>query len=619
MTSGSLAATNKQKNPVYCEVLRPQPDNTSQLTRFSTLVARCCPRRSACAPRAYRLALGMPAQRRCLARQALFAWLVCASPAEAEQNSSAPLAASQRMPPSSPPPPPPKAACGVHFPVAMIEGRSLLLGGAPLNLQGVCWHPFSRGRNPLLGDEPEWKSHLSQDAALMRAAGVNVVRTYAMITDTTVLDGLWAYGVRVVMTVVPSVDASADEIHAALAGIASIKCHPAVLMWLLFDAPNLRYGYSAMATHDRVRELVQKIRDVDTLHRPIAISWGDLPTAADLVAMPNVDIWGLSVYRGSSFSALPSQWAALSVKPAFLSEYGVDSFAMPSGVEDQQTHAREVGAMTRELYAHLASNGRELLGGMYFELTDAWWRHPTGRAGVHDIAASRVTDANHSDPSINKEWFGLCTIDRKPKLAFHAFALALNPFYVAPVSELPSQPDSDSSIDSTTLTAGIVGGALLVAVAFTVASTRPRSQAYASAKPTRPKRKGYTRRFSSPVSTAASYESDSHVDTAPDMSDVSTPDTPIGTPIRAARRRLPQDSPGNGDVEVPEAPLPEMAEALDPIRSEADAQPSDDEAPKSQGDSPPQSTVSTPTTLCTGGPDALRPDGSAGESGRARC
>src|SRR5204862_4328723 len=111
--------------------------------------------------------------------------------------------------------------------------------------------------------------------------------------------------------------------------------HPAILFWVLGNEWNHNhlYGYPSTAeAAGAINQAAGELKALDSYH-PVASSLGDgfTPGTGDdipaaVAATPQVDLWGLNMYRGDSFGSLFDQWKQVSSKPFFLSEFGVDSF-----------------------------------------------------------------------------------------------------------------------------------------------------------------------------------------------------------------------------------------------------------------------------------------------------
>ena len=193
------------------------------------------------------------------------------------------------------------ASAAGRTPAVLVDGRNLKTNGRALYIKGVAWSPFAVSRSPNLGHAPDYTGFVAQDAPLMQAAGINVVRTYAAISDTSVLDVLWAHGISVIMTVF--LDAGYGETPATTTSkVCAIKAHPAVLMWAVANEPN--YYYTSTNYVADMAAAAAAIKAVDTT-RPVACVWGEANVqAADLAVLSACDVWGFNVYRGTGFTDL---------------------------------------------------------------------------------------------------------------------------------------------------------------------------------------------------------------------------------------------------------------------------------------------------------------------------
>ena len=99
-------------------------------------------------------------------------------------------------PPASPPSPlPPGCPATGRVPPVRVSGRNLTIADEPIFIKGVDWSPFAVGSAPQYGALPDFAGFVAQDAPLMAAAGVSLVRTYMEVWDIAVLDTLWTHGV----------------------------------------------------------------------------------------------------------------------------------------------------------------------------------------------------------------------------------------------------------------------------------------------------------------------------------------------------------------------------------------------------------------------------------------
>lgn len=313
--------------------------------------------------------------------------------------------------------------------------------------KGVCWSPVDIGNDLRAGEPPNFSGRAAQDAALMRAAGINSVRTYEPLTDTATLDLLYAYGISVVNTVLYSTQwgVTVDDVVTL---VRQVGDHPAVVAWGLFNEPNVeadgsrfytRHGHfrAGSQLHSDYLRFATAVKAADP-ERPIVMTWGEgkagLPDAATISDYALVDIFGFNVYRGATLGDVFGEWSRLSkaafgsIRPLLITEYGMDSLA--SEKENQAEQASTLRALSMEIvensvFATDASHG-VASGGFVFEWNDEWWK--AGRPSLHDTSRAKAwLHPAYSDPWMHEEWFGVVDIHRKPKLAHAALRSVDNP------------------------------------------------------------------------------------------------------------------------------------------------------------------------------------------------
>jgi hypothetical protein len=300
--------------------------------------------------------------------------------------------------------------------VRLIEG-GLFVDGQPFTIRGVCYNPVPRGATHPAGVDFPGLTPL--DIPLLAAARVNVIRTYVPLTDVAVLDALYAAGIRVIDGIFVAGDSTTDSV---LASASALEDHPAILMWSLGNEWNYNGLYSGLSVADaraRINEVAAALRGADPTH-PIATVYGELPPADTIAAMPDIDVWGLNVYRGRGFGTLFADWGALSGKPLFVSEYGADAYDSTTGTYDPDSQALAVADLTREL----RSAGGLVLGGTVFEWADVWWKVGGGSPSVQEVGGSAPGGGPYPDGTFNEEWWGLVDIDRSPRPAYASFTEA---------------------------------------------------------------------------------------------------------------------------------------------------------------------------------------------------
>ena len=82
--------------------------------------------------------------------------------------------------------------------------------------------------------------------------------------------------------------------------------------------------------YEALNNAAEVIHQNDRSH-PVSTAHGELPDALALSSCPNVDVWGMNMYRWDNPEAVFSEWDAVSSKPMYLSEAGADSYMTVAG------------------------------------------------------------------------------------------------------------------------------------------------------------------------------------------------------------------------------------------------------------------------------------------------
>jgi hypothetical protein len=276
-------------------------------------------------------------------------------------------------------------------------------------------------RNPSAQD----LSLIEQDFQMMQAMGVNTIRTYEAILDDRVLALVQKYQLHMI---VPVFNYFATAMPDVAMRVEKLKNHPGTLFWEIGNEWNYNLLYSADSgkalTLDAVKGLIKQaistVRSVDS-RLPIATVYGELPPRDLIAELSGVDLWGLNVYSGLSFGDRFQTWAALSDKPMYLAEYGAD--AINRTVPDEASQAKAVLALTQEIQAA----GQVSIGGAVFEWNDEWWKDGKGAPDQHDVGGIAPGSGPYPDMTFNEEWWGIVTIDRKPRPVYDAMKKLWNP------------------------------------------------------------------------------------------------------------------------------------------------------------------------------------------------
>ena len=90
---------------------------------------------------------------------------------------------------------------------------------------------------------------------------------------------------------------------------------------------------------------------------------------------PNIDVWGMNVYRWDVPGDIFPQWKAVSSKPMYLSEAGGDSFMKiaKDGYEQGVNEKAQADATSNILKA-IFKNRQICSGVTLFSFTDGWWK-----------------------------------------------------------------------------------------------------------------------------------------------------------------------------------------------------------------------------------------------------
>ena len=374
-----------------------------------------------------------------------------------------------------------------------INGNRLCVDGKPYIIRGVTWSPATRapekgpnpkdpseevdygfffdwpGRDPLGHDifnywlRTQFLEYYKTDIPLMKDMNVNTVRVYADFGDDPaaykkILDEFRDNGIMVIMTVVSSKEELDNERYLKVVGYC--KDHPAILMWSLGNEWNMDfnkyYGFdkisdAAAATNVAAR----KIKKIDPNH-PVSTCLGDRfedkdpeNTIANILKVcPDIDIWGMNIYRGASFYDLFKQWQGLTSKPVYISEFGTDSFRTTKCTEIDEFQAKNCEGSTdeemqasfeiklwKELTGYLSAlnPAKPCLGGLVHEFNDELWKVGSYHMSLGDLVDYEgkgtkdymeynidgfILKGGHPDGVANEEYFGVVTADRKPKKAY---------------------------------------------------------------------------------------------------------------------------------------------------------------------------------------------------------
>ena len=309
------------------------------------------------------------------------------------------------------------SACG-KSPTTLVktEGRKLLLDNKVYQIKGICYHPVPKG------ETKRSFSSITQDLKLMQEAGINTIRVYEPIDNLAVLDQINAAGIKLIMGFGYNQEGQFDIASGTILDyIEKYKNHPAILFWELGNEYNyhpewfkgdLDNWYSAL------NYTAQKIKTIDQNH-PVATAHGEIPTKEVLQGNPNIDIWGVNVYRWDQPRSLITEWEERSELPLYFSEAGADSF-MAAPKDDYQAGENQTAQAdaTRIILDQIFEKSKIVNVVTLFSFTDGWWK--AGNPNQQDQGGwAPFSSGVPYDGAPNEEYWGIVDIDRNKKEAFY--------------------------------------------------------------------------------------------------------------------------------------------------------------------------------------------------------
>jgi len=335
-------------------------------------------------------------------------------------------------------------------PEITLQGKQLLVDGKPFHAKGVCWNPVGFNKSHPTGQD--FRGFVEQDADLMQAAGINVVRTYDPIDDTEVLDEFWKRGIWVVMNVYVFFQPEPSE--AVEARIRAVMHHPSILFWEIGNEWNYNCLYDDKFENQTskpcegvfYREAMERVRQAGLIakqtdpSRPVAHCFGELPNLTDPYKNDTFeyldeafDMIGINSYRSIDFTNLFDDYVSRTNKPMYMGEFGAD--AWDSRPEHNISNLSAQAEATRELtyQIHRQSSvhgGGPVVGQFIFEFADEWWKDKAGTADDHDVGGGAPGFGPWPDKDFNEEWWGILDIWRVPRPAYHEYAKIPNPMAV---------------------------------------------------------------------------------------------------------------------------------------------------------------------------------------------
>jgi len=366
------------------------------------------------------------------------------------------------------------------------DGWRLKTEGEAFMVNGMNWDYFPIGTNFMysLWDEPDdfIKKALDDEMSLLKNMGVNAIRVYTGIQPKWITYIYETYGIYTMLNhsfgrygltldgawVANTEYSDPKTIQLLLKEVTELveeyKDTPGLLLYLLGNENNYGLFWGGAETEDipvEDRESTNRARHMYKLFNqaalamkaiddsnPVALCNGDL-LFMDIIAeeCPDVDIFGVNVYRGISFTDMFDRVKNEYDKPILLTEFGSDAFNAITMEEAQREQAYYNVGNWMEIYKNAAGLGKagNSIGGFTFQFSDGWWKYgQTRNLDVHDTNASWENGGYRFDHipgenNMNEEWFGICAkgpTDAKgfyqlfPRAAYYALKEAhkFNPY-----------------------------------------------------------------------------------------------------------------------------------------------------------------------------------------------
>lgn len=299
--------------------------------------------------------------------------------------------------------------------IVTVSGRQIIVNDSAYFIKGICYHPVPKGSDQVSFED------ISEDLAIMAEAGINTIRVYSPIEDITVLDRINAAGIKIIISFGFNQGGYYDMLSGSfIQYVNKHKNHDAILFWELGN----EYNYHPEWFDDHIENWYNALNDAaDIIHKndpshPVATAHGELPDSMALYLCPNVDVWGMNVYRWDNPEAIFNDWDAVSSKPMYLSEAGADSYmtAAMNGYDQGENERAQADALENILddifrFPDVCS------GVTLFAFVDELWKAGNNNTLDPGGWAPKSSGVPY-DGAANEEYWGIVNIERNRKQAF---------------------------------------------------------------------------------------------------------------------------------------------------------------------------------------------------------
>ena len=171
--------------------------------------------------------------------------------------------------------------------------------------------------------------------------------------------------------------------------VLEFKDEPYILFWVLGNENNYAFNHTKAAQYPEayaqfINEAAQMVHKLDPSH-PVCLCNGDILLLQFYTKLaPEVDIFGVNIYRDYGFSALWESVDQKYNKPVVITEYGMGYPGVKNGILDEDKQLRIHRKCWLDIAGHRAGKAfpGNTLGGFIYCWMDDWWQD--GFPGVHN-------------------------------------------------------------------------------------------------------------------------------------------------------------------------------------------------------------------------------------------
>ncbi len=276
----------------------------------------------------------------------------------------------------------------------------------PYFIRGWNYANIPIGQNSNTWSGQQWQ--IPYDMADIKAAKGNTVRIYYDYYNATAykngLDAMDAKGVKAIIFLWVNYDANLKKntpyrkqiVNDFKTMVSNLKYHPAIIGWGFGNEVNYHTN-SKNDWYDTLNEAIGQAKAIDNTRFYTTANGevSDIKTYGYRV--PNIDVWGANIYRGTSFGTLYTDVPQATSKPFIITEMGFDR--RNAGGEDQAGQASRDLALAQEIEGH-----KDVISGyLFFEWTDEWWK--VASVWDHD-AGPYSSSGDDQDHISDEEWYG---------------------------------------------------------------------------------------------------------------------------------------------------------------------------------------------------------------------